>query len=291
MSSGLLSRTKGKVFERLVAADIRKALPAATVRRSIQSHKAWESDVVIEGDVPAVVKRIWLEATNSRKPNISEKLAQSESDAAKAGPDRLPILVWRRTGSRVCYVSARLCVLGKIMGFATESQAIATIHWPELLAVFGRLAAGKYVVDGIQEAIRECRIQVRTGRDAPRQPPPRSQHSIAAARQEIPKLEIIPAPDGYPSVIPMAGQEWSVRYATDLCSSHGLLGVTYSNHRQIIMDATMAPDALGETLTHEFLHACFSTSGLQIDEEVEERIIRAVSPFVFSALKSGSRWW
>src|SRR5688572_8835659 len=159
---GRLQRVKGKVMERWVATSLRETLPAATVRRSIQSQSAWESDVYVTGDAPALVKRIWFEVTNSKAPNISEKLAQSTEDAAKAGPDRLPILVWRRTGSKTCYVSARLAILGKIMGFYTTSAAIATIHWPEMLAVFSGMASDKAHLDQVSEDIRECRIKVNT---------------------------------------------------------------------------------------------------------------------------------
>lgn len=286
---GLLSRTKGRVMERAVATDLREVLPAATIRRSQQAHSAFEPDVVLEGACPVLLKRLWIECTNSKAPNIAAKLEQATSDSAKVGSSRLPILVWRRTGSKSCYATATLCVLGQLMGFVSTSQAIATIHWSELLAVFGQLATAKVAMDEVSAA---CRIQANvksTTRPIPHKIQPAA--SLASGRAEVPKLEYVMVPEGFPAELPIGGQPWTVKYASDLLSSQEKLGVTYPLQRLIILDSTMAEGVIGDVVTHEWLHACFTACGLQIEYDLEETIVRALSPFVYSTLHAGARWW
>lgn len=103
-----LSRTKGVEFEQRIARDLRGVLPRATVHRSSQADRAYAPDVVIDGDVPPLVRRLWLECQDSRQPSPLDKLAQAERDTAHhsvATP--LPIVVWHKTGSRTVNVTLR----------------------------------------------------------------------------------------------------------------------------------------------------------------------------------------
>jgi hypothetical protein len=102
----LMSREKGKRFERRIADDLRRALPQATIRRSLQAHRAYEPDVVIEGDAPTLAKRLWLELTDSRAPAPLDKLAQAERDAQ--GKGCLEVVVWHRLGERSVQATMRL---------------------------------------------------------------------------------------------------------------------------------------------------------------------------------------
>jgi len=98
----------------------------AQVRRSLQAHRPYEPDVVIEGDdVPGLARALWTEAFCSNGANeatVAEKLLQAERDAAKAQKVkptqfyRLPVVVWRRSGTRAPNVTIRLGSLLFIIG-------------------------------------------------------------------------------------------------------------------------------------------------------------------------------
>ena len=98
---GKLQRTKGKVFERLIASALRERYPAAEVRRTLQSQRAWDSDVVIDGDgVPNIVRALWLECEHSRNPAPRKKMMQALRDIGASathqnGALRIPVVVWR----------------------------------------------------------------------------------------------------------------------------------------------------------------------------------------------------
>lgn len=136
-----LSRTKGGAFERKIARELREAMPRATVRRSQQAHRAYEPDVVIEGNAPSIALRLWLELTDSRAPSPLDKLAQAERDAAGYvwPPGPLPIVVWHRTGARAVQVTARLGTLCEVLG--GEPTMVdgylgtpVTVDWQQVLA-------------------------------------------------------------------------------------------------------------------------------------------------------------
>lgn len=118
---GKLSRTKGHAHERAVAAAIRARFPHLTVRRSLQSHQAFEPDVVVEG-VP-----LWLECFCGAKPNPLAKLAQAERDVERFTTPMYPAVVWRKSGSQTTYATMRLETLLCTMGMG------ALVTMPELV--------------------------------------------------------------------------------------------------------------------------------------------------------------
>ena len=146
-----LSRTKGRAFEQRIAREIREALPLATVRRSQQAHRAYEPDLVIEGGVPLLVRRLWLELTDARAPSPTDKLAQAERDILEAPPeaalgDRLPLVVWHVTGAKSVQVTGRFGDLATVLGLAHDDgvecrgwlDTPVTVGWVHVL---GRLRA------------------------------------------------------------------------------------------------------------------------------------------------------
>ena len=144
---GKMQREKGKTFERQIASVLRAAFPRATVRRASQAVRAYEPDVVIEGDAPAIVRSLWLELTDSRAPEPADKLRQAEGDVDRvvaAGlPARLPIVVWHRLGERRIWATARLRTLVTIAGGDAPvrmADAIATVLLDDL--VLALLEAG-----------------------------------------------------------------------------------------------------------------------------------------------------
>lgn len=96
---GKEQREKGKRFERKIATILREYYPDMVVRRTQQSDKAYESDVVVDG-LP-----IWWECHDSKNPAIYKKLDQMEGDAPE---NRVPVLVWKRTGDARIWVTLRL---------------------------------------------------------------------------------------------------------------------------------------------------------------------------------------
>lgn len=136
-----LSRTKGGVFERRIARELREAMPRATVRRSQQAERAYEPDVVVEGCAPTIARRLWLELTDSRTPSPLDKLAQAERDTAghTRPPCPLCLVVWHRTGAKSVQVTARLGVLCEVLGgdptpVAGWLAVPVTVDWLQVLA-------------------------------------------------------------------------------------------------------------------------------------------------------------
>jgi hypothetical protein len=99
--TGAGRRAKGHSFERLIANAYRKRWPDAVVRRSQQSHKAHEPDVVVE-DVP-----LWTECNHATNANPMAKLLQAERDTADVTETIWPVVVWRKTGSRTINATMR----------------------------------------------------------------------------------------------------------------------------------------------------------------------------------------
>jgi hypothetical protein len=104
-------RTKGHTFERLIANAYRKRWPDAVVRRSQQSHKAHEPDVVVE-DVP-----LWTECNHATNANPMAKLLQAERDTADVTETIWPVVVWRKTGSRTINATMRMRTLAALTGY------------------------------------------------------------------------------------------------------------------------------------------------------------------------------
>lgn len=119
---GAHSRTKGHTFERLVADAYRKAWPTAQVRRSLQAHQPFEPDVVVEGlEAAHPAQLLWTECQHADAPTPNGKLAQAERDlAALSLPPghrrRLPVVVWRKSGSKTVNMTTRMWVMDSFAG-------------------------------------------------------------------------------------------------------------------------------------------------------------------------------
>jgi len=105
---GLMQRQKGKTFERLVAARLRKRFPtyAEEIKRSIQSRGAVNegSDVQFPG--------LWIECQDARDPTPRAKLAQAERDNIATNKvsfsDVIPVAVTHKLRARTIQVSMTL---------------------------------------------------------------------------------------------------------------------------------------------------------------------------------------
>ncbi len=108
---GASQRLKGSNFERKVAQILRDHFPTAQIRRSWQSFQAFESDVVVEGEAPKWIRRLWFECMASVNPGgkMIKKIAQAERDAeASVVKDKVPAVVWTKTGDPRVFITLRL---------------------------------------------------------------------------------------------------------------------------------------------------------------------------------------
>lgn len=140
----LLSRTKGKSYERRVAALFRSRWPDVVVRRASQAERADNPDVFFD-NAPDVLQRLWLELTDSRSPSPLAKLEQAERDIEQwlrrrpmAIVNRMPVVVWHRTGERTSHVTTRLWVLDDLRDNTSTSMEVVTVS----LAAFEGLLLG-----------------------------------------------------------------------------------------------------------------------------------------------------
>jgi hypothetical protein len=145
---GKHSRTKGRAFEQLVANQYRERWPEATVRRSLQAHRPYEPDVVVEHPAGGSPSRLWTECQHADAPQPLLKLAQAERDilaAEKAGRGEpvpgclwLPVVVWRKSGSSTVYATCRLgvlmCLTGNVGVATLRPSLVVTVAFADLVA-------------------------------------------------------------------------------------------------------------------------------------------------------------
>lgn len=131
---GKLSREKGKRFERHIAGVLRTYWPDAVIRRASQAERADNPDVFIEGG-PPVLSRLWLELHDARNPVPMAKLEQAEQDITEwlrrrpmALVNRMPIVIWHRTGERISNVTSRLWVLDELRGITSTNMQAVTMQ-------------------------------------------------------------------------------------------------------------------------------------------------------------------
>lgn len=69
------------------------------------------------------------------------------------------------------------------------------------------------------------------------------------------------------------------------------LGATDHRHLRIMVCDDADPVVVKETTFHELLHACFAASGLctPAGADEEERLVAALSPVLYGALKANER--
>lgn len=135
---GKSQRIKGRAFEQLIATAYRERWPEAVVRRSLQAHQPYESDVVVEHpDLPRVAA-MWTECQHAAKPAPLIKLAQAERDADKAKsvgcyPSTpvmggrhpwLPVVVWRKSGAAQVNATMRHWVWATLAGIVHEPAGL-----------------------------------------------------------------------------------------------------------------------------------------------------------------------
>jgi len=122
---GRRSRNKGQAFELVVRDQFRTAMPTLcdvlTVRRSSQSERAYEADLIIEGPgVPSWLCDLWVECQHANEPDPDSKYAQAIRDsnlaARRTGRARTPVVIWRKSKSRSMWFTTEVRHLLELLG-------------------------------------------------------------------------------------------------------------------------------------------------------------------------------
>lgn len=99
-------------------------------------------------------------------------------------------------------------------------------------------------------------------------------------------------PKGYPDHVDVLGQRWNIVYVANLMGDHGMFGKTDMAQRTLLIDTQQSPASMSETLWHEVMHAALHTSALHdLDDSLEEKVVRTLAPAVESVLRSCRSWW
>lgn len=128
---GRRSRSKGQKFELVVRDHMLMHLDdprfhvdgvsTFVVRRSSQSERAWDADLIVEGvNVPDWLTGLWIECEHANEPDPRPKMVQAIRDAGiatvRSGKQRTPLVVWRRSGERTIWCSTYACWLMELLG-------------------------------------------------------------------------------------------------------------------------------------------------------------------------------
>lgn len=128
---GRSNKRKGKTFEREIANQFRAVFPNA--KRGIGQARSSKEVSDVDGTP------FWIECKFRKQVVISSALAQAENDT----DGRLPIVVWRKIGTRATHVTMRLAVLATLeeyAAFAWAGNARPLPNWqPRGLPEFERI--------------------------------------------------------------------------------------------------------------------------------------------------------
>ena len=149
---GLLSRNKGKSFEREIGQRFRTALtpclPTLTVRRSSQAERAYEADLIIEGpDVPAFITTLWVECQHAKRAHIDppgkhrQAVRDSAEFAARTRVVRTPVVCWRANGERTVWLTATMGDLASLLALPRPDVGADILATVALDAALGALAS------------------------------------------------------------------------------------------------------------------------------------------------------
>lgn len=141
---GMLSRTKGKTFERKIAREFRLRWPDALVRRASQAERAYESDVYVTNG-PPLLSALWLEMHDAAAPVPAKKLAQAERDVAANDQllPRIPVVIWHKLGERSIQVTMRSWAFAWLAynENRADSQIVVTMDLTSFLQLVEKAAA------------------------------------------------------------------------------------------------------------------------------------------------------
>lgn len=81
--------------------------------------------------------------------------------------------------------------------------------------------------------------------------------------------------------IDIKGQYWKIKYEPDIKDDDGnpCWGLCVYEKRTILIDSESGPRQQKKTLNHEALHALFAALHIDLDPDLEERIVNSVEEF------------
>ena len=88
--------------------------------------------------------------------------------------------------------------------------------------------------------------------------------------------------DFLPSSVYIIGQRVDIGWMPE--SDEDNLGLFLADRRQIFIRPDLVPEVMGDTLIHEFLHACFYLMGLK-DEDKEEEIVTSYASCILGVIQ------
>ena len=106
-------------------------------------------------------------------------------------------------------------------------------------------------------------------------------------------MKYVKAPRGFPTQITILGMRWRVLYTPDLLERENCYGKTHYRRMEIQIDSSADPQTMRRTLAHEVIHACLAVNddAAQMTHEGEERVVRALTAPLMSALLDNRPWW
>lgn len=110
---------------------------------------------------------------------------------------------------------------------------------------------------------------------------------------KIPDVTFLKKPPfpGLPTSLLIAGERFDIKYSENLGKDRDCWGCEVLEARTIVLDAVGCEEHIRITLTHEILHALLGLGNAHgLNPDVEEQVVRALTPFLHSALKSNPLW-
>lgn len=136
--AGRKARAKGGVFERKISKIVREHWPNTEIRRSKQSERAYDSDIVVLNG-PTILKKIWWECNDSAKPQPAKKLEQAEKDTgeflARIGEIRFPVVIWHKIRSPRIFVRMTVETLCLLQCLYCEHQEQLDMEFQDFISL------------------------------------------------------------------------------------------------------------------------------------------------------------
>ncbi len=111
------------------------------------------------------------------------------------------------------------------------------------------------------------------------------------------KLEVLPAPTGFPATIKIFNYTWNITYAATVPADddeeeYDLLGKCDLFTKTIVVDINQGRERLRETLLHEVCHAYMhSVPGLVLKIKHEEKFCDLFAAIFIDFVRNNSEFW
>lgn len=90
-----------------------------------------------------------------------------------------------------------------------------------------------------------------------------------------------------PASVRLGPHRWTIRRGA-IDADGELYGRTLERELTILLAPTV-PSQERDTLLHELLHACWAQTGLDFEDDEQERVVGALAPWLLGALRDNPR--